>query len=86
MLTKEDKSWLVESLVTRGEYDSDISDIKNDLKELKRNVNKILNTGDKYAGNIADLQQENKMGASDAPPSRHPNPRTRHRDGTKISE
>lgn len=63
MLTKDDKDWLVESFVTRGEHLSDISGIKGDLQELKTNMNKVLNAVDKFSGRVAILEQENKMGA-----------------------
>ena len=63
MLTKDDKNWLVTSFVTRGEFRPDMAEIKEDLKDLKKNINKVLNAVDKSSGNMADLQQENKMGA-----------------------
>ncbi len=44
MLTKDDKGWIVENFVTRGEFRADMADIKSDLKELKENVNKVLNS------------------------------------------
>ena len=63
MLNKEDKSWLVEEFVTRGEYRTDMTEIKEDLQNIKKGIDKVLNAVDKFSGNMADLQQENKMGA-----------------------
>lgn len=75
MLTKDDKNWVVDNFVTRDEYRSDIAEIKGDLQELKKNVNKVLNAVDKFSGKAAELDQENKMGA-----------RTLHRHGLHIQE
>lgn len=63
MFTKDDKNWLIDNFVTRGEYRSDISELKVDIKDMKESVDKILNAIDKFSGRIADLDQENKMGA-----------------------
>lgn len=63
MLTKDDKGWITENFVTRGEFRSDMAEIKEDLKDLKKNINKVLNAVDKFSGKVADLEQENKMGA-----------------------
>lgn len=63
MFTKDDKNWLIDNFVTRGEYCSDISELKVDIKDMKESVDKILNAIDKFSGRIADLDQENKMGA-----------------------
>ncbi|MCX6787381.1 MAG: hypothetical protein NTY93_02560 [Candidatus Kaiserbacteria bacterium] len=63
MLTKDDKGWITDNFVTRGEFRSDMTEIKEDLKDLKKNVNKVLSAVDKFSGTVADLEQENKMGA-----------------------
>lgn len=63
MLTKEDKDWAVDNFVTRGEYRSDMFEIKGDLKSIKKSVDKVLNAVDKYSGRVADLEQENKFGS-----------------------
>lgn len=63
MLTKEDKTWVIENFVIRGEYRPDIAEIKGDLQDIKKNLDKVLNAVDKSSGNMVDLQQENKMGS-----------------------
>lgn len=63
MLTKEDKNWLVESFVTRGEHDADVKDLKDSISRVEELSKKMLAITQGFAGNIADLEQENKMGA-----------------------
>ena len=75
MLTKADKNWTVDNFVTRGEYRSDMAEIKGDLQDIKKNLNKVLGAVDKFSGRVAGLEQENKMGA-----------RTLHRHGVQIQE
>jgi len=75
MLTKEDKSWLVESFVTRGEHDADIKDLKESVSRVEELSKKTFEIVEKFSGNIAVLEQENKMGAV-----------TLHRHGIQIRE
>lgn len=60
---EEYKDWTVENFVTRNEFRHEMDEVKSDLKEVKEGIQKVLNAVDKFSGNMADLQQENKMGA-----------------------
>lgn len=75
MLTKNDKSWLVTSFITRGEHHADITRIEESYSRMEAKVDKVLTKLDKFVGNIETLQQENKMGA-----------RTLNRHGIQIQE
>ena len=63
MLDTNDKNWIVENFVTRGEFRSEMAEIKIDLKDLKGDMQKVLNAVDKFSGRVTDLEQENDMGA-----------------------
>ncbi len=63
MLTKDDKSWLVTSFVTRGEHHADITELRESGSRIEKKVDKLLTKFDGFAGKLADLDQENKMGA-----------------------
>ena len=63
MLTNEDKSWLVESFVTRGEHSADIKKLEEGISRVEELSKKMLAIAEGSAGRIADLEQENRMGA-----------------------
>lgn len=63
MLTKDDKSWLVTSFVTRGEHRTGMAGLEERYSRIETKMDKVLNKLDKFVGNVADLDQENKMGA-----------------------
>jgi hypothetical protein len=63
MLTKEDKNWLVTSFVTRGEHNADVKELKEGLSRVESLSKKTLAIVEGLAGKVADLDQENKMGA-----------------------
>ena len=63
MLTKDDKNWLVDEFVTRGEYRTDMAGLEERYLRIETKLDKLIIIGEGNAGNIADLQQENKMGA-----------------------
>ncbi len=63
MLTREDKNWIVGNFSTKKELYIVRDELKDDILEIKELVKKTLNSVDKFSGNMADLQQENKMGA-----------------------
>lgn len=75
MLTKEDKSWAVDNFVTRGEFRSEMKDMKESLSRIEKLAGKTLGITEGLAGKVADLEQENKMGAI-----------TLHRHGIQIHE
>ena len=47
----------------RFDFDSRFNSIEASSIRTEEKIDKILNIVDGYAGNIADLQQENRMGA-----------------------
>ena len=63
MLTKDDKNWLVDEFVTRGEFRTEIKEFKDGISRMEGKIDKLITISEGNAGNIADLQQENKMGA-----------------------
>lgn len=63
MLTKEDKGWIVDNFAIKKEMYLVRDELKADISEIKKGMDKVLNAVDKISGNMADLQQENKMGA-----------------------
>ena len=75
MLTKDDKSWLVTSFVTRGEHHAGMTKLEESYSRMEAKVDKVLTKLDEFVGNVDTLQQENKMGA-----------RTLHRHGVHIQE
>lgn len=75
MLTKDDKSWIVDNFVTRGEFRSEIKDMKDSLARIEKLTSKTLDITEGFAGKVDDLEQENKMGAI-----------TLHRHGIQIQE
>jgi len=75
MLNKEDKGWVVANFVTKGEFKHDMSEVKEGLSRVEELSKKTLAIVEGLAGNVADLQQENKMGAV-----------TLHRHGIQIQE
>lgn len=63
MLTKEDKSWVVDNFVTRNEYRSDMKEVKESIARVEKIAQKTLTIVENFSGNVDTLQQENKMGA-----------------------
>ncbi len=63
MLTKEDKGWIIESFVTRGEFRNDMHEVKEGISRVEVTVNKVLAVVEGLAGKIDVLDQENKMGS-----------------------
>lgn len=63
MLTKEDKSWVVDNFVTRGEFRSEMKDVKESLARIEMLTSKTLDITEGLAGKIDDLEQESRMGA-----------------------
>lgn len=63
MLTKEDKSWVVDNFVTSGEFRSEMKDMKDSLARIEKLASKTLDIAEGFAGKIDDLEQENRMGA-----------------------
>ena len=59
----------------RFDFDSRLNSIEASTIRTEEKIDKILNIVDGYAGSIADLKQENSMGA-----------RTLHRHGIQIEE
>lgn len=69
MLTKEDKSWIEETIEEK------LVSIEESNIRTGEKLDKVLNILDGFAGKVAGLDQENKMGA-----------RTLHRHGIQIRE
>ena len=69
MLTKDDKNWIEETIEEKL-----VSIEKSNIRTGEK-LDEVLNKLDKFVGNIADLEQENKMGA-----------RTLHRHDIQIHE
>jgi len=63
MLTKDDKGWITDNFVTRGEFRTEIKEVKDGISRIEGKIDKLITIGEGNAGNIADLQQENRMGA-----------------------
>lgn len=63
MLTKDDKGWIIDNFVTRGEFRTEIKEVKDGISRIEGKIDKLIIIGEGNAGNIADLEQENKMGA-----------------------
>ena len=63
MLTKEDKNWTVENFVTRGEFRSELDEVKKGIARVQELSRKTLTIVEKFSGDIADLEQKNKFGA-----------------------
>jgi hypothetical protein len=63
MLTKNDKGWVIENFVTKGEFHTELNQVKSVISRVETKVDKILVQMDKFTGRVADLDQENKMGA-----------------------
>ncbi len=63
MLTKDDKNWLVESFVTRGEHRIDLKEVKEGISRVEELSKKTLAIVEGFAGKVAGLDQENKMGS-----------------------
>lgn len=63
MLTKEDKSWVAGNFATKKEMYLIRNELKDDISEVKELVKQTLNSVNKFTGKVADLEQENKMGA-----------------------
>lgn len=53
----------MESFVTRGEHHADITRLEKSSSRMEAKIDDVLNKLDKFVGNIADLDQENKMGS-----------------------
>lgn len=75
MLTKDDKNWVVENFVTKGEFRTELREVKEGISRVEKLSQKTLTIVEGLAGKVADLDQENKMGA-----------RTLHRHGVQIQE
>lgn len=63
MLDKNDKNWIVENFVTRGEFRSEMSEIKAGLARVEELSKQTLAIAEGIVGKVADLEQENNMGA-----------------------
>lgn len=63
MLTKDDKSWVVDNFVTRDEFRSEVNDMKDSLARIEKLASKTLDITEGLAGKTDDLEQENRMGA-----------------------
>lgn len=63
MLTKDDKGWITDNFVTRGEFRSEIKEVKDGISRMEGKIDKIITIADGFSGKVADLDQENKMGA-----------------------
>lgn len=63
MLTKEDKSWLVKSFVTRDENRVGMDKLGESYSRIEGKLDHLMNTLDGFTGNVSDLNQENRMGA-----------------------
>jgi len=75
MLTKEDKNWTVDNFVTRNEFHTELKEVKDGISRVEKLSKKMLAIAEGSTGKIADLEQENKMGAI-----------TLHRHGIQIRE
>ena len=63
MLTKEDKSWMVDNFVTRGEFHNEVGGLQEGFSRVEKLVEKTLGIVEGIAGRVDDLEQENKFGA-----------------------
>lgn len=63
MLTKDDKNWVIENFVTKGEFRTGLHEVKEGISRVEELSKKTLTIVEGLAGRIADLDQENKMGA-----------------------
>ena len=75
MLDKNDKNWIVGNFVTKGEFRTELHEVKDGISRVEELSKKTLAIVEGLAGKVADLDQENKMGA-----------RTLHRHGVQIKE
>ena len=75
MLNKDDKTWMLENFATRGELGLLRTEMQERLESVESKIDTSLTKLDGFAGKIADLDQENKMGAV-----------TLHRHGVNIEE
>lgn len=75
MLTKDDKGWITDNFVTSGEFRNEMHEVKEGVSRVEDLSRKTLEIVEGLAGKIADLDQENKMGAV-----------TLHRYGIQIEE
>ena len=64
MLTKDDKNWIEETIEEKL-VSIEESNIRTEERIIRteEKIDDVLNKLDKFTGNIADLDQENKMGA-----------------------
>ena len=63
MLNKDDKTWMLENFATRGELHLLKTEMQERLESVESKVDTALIKLDGFTGKIADLDQENKMGA-----------------------
>ena len=73
MLTKEDKNWIEETI--EDKIEEKLVSIEESNIRTEEKLDKVLNILDGFAGKVANLDQENKMGAV-----------TLHRHGIQIHE
>ena len=63
MLDKNDKNWIVDNFVTKGEFRAELREVKDGISRVEELSKKTLTIVEGLAGKVADLDQENKMGA-----------------------
>jgi hypothetical protein len=63
MLTKEDKNWVIGNFVTKGEFRNELQEVKDGISRVEELSKKTLTIMEGLGGKVADLEQENKMGA-----------------------
>ncbi|MEK7086603.1 MAG: hypothetical protein AAB709_02585 [Patescibacteria group bacterium] len=61
MLTKEDKNWIEETI--EDKIEEKLVSIEESNIRTEEKLDKVLNILDGFAGKVADLDQENRMGA-----------------------
>lgn len=63
MLTKDDKNWVIENFVTKGELRTELREMKDGLARVEKLTQKTLTIMEGLAGKVDNLDQENRMGA-----------------------
>ncbi|MFZ3044163.1 MAG: hypothetical protein WA058_03630 [Minisyncoccia bacterium] len=61
MLTKDDKSWIEETI--EDKIEEKLVSIEESNIRTEEKLDKVLNILDGFAGKVAELDQENKMGS-----------------------
>lgn len=64
MLNTNDKNWIIENFVTKGEFRSEINELKEGMSRIEELSKRTLAVVEGVVGRVADLEQENTMGST----------------------